>query len=82
MNEYTQFVDLASERLGGCVVLANDEFFGAKENLLKQGKPIFVEGKYTERDIGWTAGRPDGGALPDTIGASCGWGCREFCVGR
>jgi len=49
MNEYTQFVDLASERLGGCVVLANDEFFGAKENLLKQGKPIFVEGKYTER---------------------------------
>ncbi len=49
MNEFTQFVDLASERLGGCVVLANDEFFGAKENLLKQGKPIFVEGKYTHR---------------------------------
>jgi allantoicase len=49
MNEFTQFVDLASQRLGGCVVLANDEFFGAKENLLKQGKPIFVEGKYTDR---------------------------------
>jgi len=49
MNEFTQFVDLATERLGGCVVLANDEFFGAKENLLKQGKPIFVEGKYTDR---------------------------------
>ncbi len=43
MSEFTQFVDLASERLGGCVVVANDEFFGAKENLLKQGKPIFVE---------------------------------------
>jgi allantoicase len=49
MNEFTRFVDLASERLGGCVVLANDEFFGAKENLLKPGKPIFVEGKYTDR---------------------------------
>jgi len=49
MNEFTQFVDLASERVGGRVVEANDEFFGAKENLLKQGKPIFVEGKYTDR---------------------------------
>jgi allantoicase len=49
MNEFTRFVDLASERVGGCVVEANDEFFGAKENLLKQGKPIFVEGKYTDR---------------------------------
>jgi allantoicase len=49
MSEFTQFVDLASDRLGGCVVMANDEFFGAKENLLKQGKPIFVEGKYTDR---------------------------------
>jgi allantoicase len=49
MNEFTQFVDLASERIGGRVVEANDEFFGAKENLLKQGKPIFIEGKYTDR---------------------------------
>jgi allantoicase len=49
MNEFTQFVDLASERLGGCVVAANDEFFAPKENLLKQAKPVFIEGKYTER---------------------------------
>ncbi len=49
MKEFTQFVDLASERVGGRVVEANDEFFGAKENLLKQGKPIFIEGKYTDR---------------------------------
>jgi allantoicase len=49
MNEFMQFVDLASERIGGRVVEANDEFFGAKENLLKQGKPIFIEGKYTDR---------------------------------
>jgi allantoicase len=49
MNEFTQFVDLASERLGGCVVEANDEFFAPKENLLKHSKPIFIEGKYTDR---------------------------------
>jgi allantoicase len=49
VNQFTQFVDLTSERLGGCVVVANDEFFGAKENLLKQSRPIFIEGKYSDR---------------------------------
>src|SRR5271170_2654779 len=49
MNEFTQFVDLASERLGGRVVVANDEFFAPKENLLKRAKPVFIEGKYTDR---------------------------------
>jgi len=49
MNEFTQFVDLASERLGGRVVEANDDFFAPKENLLKHAKPIFIEGKYTDK---------------------------------
>jgi allantoicase len=49
MNEFTGFVDLASERLGGRVVEANDEFFAPKENLLKHAKPIFIEGKYTDK---------------------------------
>jgi allantoicase len=49
MNEFTQFVDLAAERLGGCVIEANDEFFAPKENLLKHAKPVFIEGKYTDR---------------------------------
>jgi allantoicase len=49
MNEFMQFVDLASERLGGRVVVANDDFFAPKENLLKHSKPIFIEGKYTDR---------------------------------
>jgi allantoicase len=39
--------DLASERLGGGVIAANDEFFAPKENLLKESKPVFIEGKYT-----------------------------------
>ena len=49
MNKLDSFVDLASERLGGRVLEANDEFFAPKENLLKPSKPIFIEGKYTDR---------------------------------
>src|SRR5271163_2732339 len=46
---FTQLADLAAERLGGKVLGANDEFFTPKENLLKESKPVFVEGKYTAR---------------------------------
>jgi allantoicase len=49
MTDFLQLADLASERLGGRVIAANDEFFAPKENLLKESKPIFVEGKYTAR---------------------------------
>jgi allantoicase len=45
---FTDFIDLASERLGGAVLYANDEFFAPKENLLKPSKPVFIEGKYTD----------------------------------
>jgi allantoicase len=46
---FTELVDLVSERLGGAVLEANDDFFAPKENLLKPAKPIFIEGKYTDR---------------------------------
>jgi allantoicase len=49
MKDFTQLADLASERLGGRVVEANDEFFAPKKNLLKEAKPVFIEGKYTAR---------------------------------
>ena len=49
MSDFTQFVDLASERIGGKVVAANDEFFAPKENLLKAATPIFIEEKYSDR---------------------------------
>ena len=42
-------VDLASARIGGTVLLANDEFFAEKENLLKPGRGIFIPDKYTDR---------------------------------
>lgn len=46
--DFTELIDLASERLGGAVLFANDEFFAPKENLLKPPLPIFIEGKYTD----------------------------------
>jgi len=48
-EDSTQLVDLASERLGGEVLAANDEFFAPKENLLKVGKAVFIEDKFTDR---------------------------------
>ena len=47
--KFLQLADLAAERLGGKVLAANDEFFAPKENLLKESKPVFLEGKYTAR---------------------------------
>ena len=47
--DFTELVDLASEKLGGAVLYANDEFFAPKENLLKQSAAVWKEGEYTER---------------------------------
>jgi allantoicase len=46
--DFTELIDLASEKLGGAVLFANDDFFAPKENLLKASTPIFIEGKYTD----------------------------------
>ncbi len=47
--EFSHLVDLASEKLGGAVLFANDEFFAPKENLLKPNDAIWKDGKYTDR---------------------------------
>jgi allantoicase len=53
--EFTEYIDLAAERLGGRPLAANDEFFAPKENLLKGSEPVWMEGKYT--DVGkWMDG--------------------------
>src|SRR4051812_30641386 len=49
MSDFTDLIDLASERLGGAVLAANDEFFAPKESLIKPTKPEWREGLYTER---------------------------------
>src|SRR5438270_2210154 len=53
-------VDLAAARLGGTALLANDEFFAEKENLLKPGRGVFIPDKYTDRGKwmdGWESRR-------------------------
>lgn len=60
MNEFTEFTDLAAEHLGGEVLYANDEFFAEKENLLKEGRGIYLEDEYTDRGKwmdGWESRR-------------------------
>jgi allantoicase len=53
--DFTEYIDLAAERLGGRVLAANDEFFAPKENLLKASAPVWIEDKYT--DVGkWMDG--------------------------
>jgi allantoicase len=49
MTDFTHLPDLAAERLGGAVIAANDEFFAAKENLVKATAPVWKEGEYTDR---------------------------------
>jgi allantoicase len=45
---FSGFIDLAAARLGGRAVLANDEFFAEKENLLKPHRAIFLPDEYTD----------------------------------
>jgi allantoicase len=49
MPDFTDLIDLASERLGGAVLAANDEWFAPKDGLVKPTPPEWREGAYTER---------------------------------
>jgi allantoicase len=46
---FAGLADLASARVGGKAVAANDEFFAPKSNLVKPPPAIFVPGKFTAR---------------------------------
>ncbi|HVG59390.1 MAG TPA: allantoicase, partial [Hyalangium sp.] len=45
---FAELIDLVSEKVGGKALIANDEFFAPKENLLKPGRGVFIPDKYTE----------------------------------
>lgn len=45
---FTELIDLAAEKVGGRTLIANDEFFAPKENLLKPGRGVFIPDRYTE----------------------------------
>jgi allantoicase len=53
--EFTDLIDLASEKLGGAVLYANDDFFARKENLIRAAEPVWKEGLYTD-DGKWMDG--------------------------
>lgn len=53
--DFTQRIDLASEKLGGSVLFANDDFFAPKENLIRAAAPVWKEGLYTD-DGKWMDG--------------------------
>jgi len=60
MADFDELIDLASEKLGGTVLYANDDFFAEKENLLKPAKAVFLEHEYTDRGKwmdGWESRR-------------------------
>jgi allantoicase len=60
---FTGLVDLAAESFGGRALGASDEFFAGRENLLKPGRGVFLEGKFTERGKwmdGWESRRRRG----------------------
>lgn len=47
-SAFSGLIDLASERNGGKALMASDEFFAPKENLLKEGRGTFIADKFTE----------------------------------
>ena len=55
-----KYIDLAAEKIGGKVLYSTDDFFAEKENLIKEGRGIFIADKYTDRGKwmdGWESRR-------------------------
>ena len=51
-NRFSErYTDLASRRLGGQTLSCSDDFFAEMENLLKPGRGVFIDDKYTELAI-------------------------------
>jgi allantoicase len=60
LPEFTQLIDLAAENIGGKTLSCSDDFFAEMENLIKPGRGVFIEGKYTENGKwmdGWESRR-------------------------
>ena len=59
-DKLQKYTDLVSEKIGGEVLYSTDDFFAEKENLIKEGRGIFIEDKYTDRGKwmdGWESRR-------------------------
>ncbi len=62
-NPYSQWINLASERLGAEVIFATDDFFAPKERLIQDREPVFLPDKYDDHGKwmdGWESRRKRG----------------------
>ena len=66
---FTRLLNLAADRLGACAVVCSDDFFAGMENLVKAGRGVFIEDKYTDRGK-WMDGSRGVNAYQVTTGAS------------
>ena len=58
--ELKGLVDLSADVLGTFVLYATDDYFAGKENLVKPGPPVWLEGEYTDKGKwmdGWESQR-------------------------
>lgn len=59
-GDYSQWINLASARLGAEVIFATDDFFAPKERLIQDHEPVFVPDKYDDHGKwmdGWESRR-------------------------
>ena len=59
-NYKTQYINLASARLGAQTTYATDDFFAAKERMIQDSDPVFIDDKYDEHGKwmdGWESRR-------------------------
>ncbi len=62
-HPFAEWINLAQPRLGASVVYATDEFFAAKERLIKPEAPLFIPDKYDHHGKwmdGWESRRKRG----------------------
>ena len=58
-----KWINLASEKLGAKALFASDDFFAAKERMLSDAEPVFIEGKFDDNGKwmdGWESRRKRG----------------------
>lgn len=86
--EFTDLIDLAAERVGGVALVANDEFFAEKENLLRAHAAVWKEHEYTDKGKwmdGWETRRrrdPDWSGTGAGTPAERGKADHDWCVIR
>jgi allantoicase len=83
-DDFTRLPDLASRRLGGSVVYANDELFAERENLIKPEEPVFRPHTFGHKGQimdGWeTRRRREPGSDAAIIRLGCGGVVRRVVV--